>query len=155
MIDSNRGFSLLEVLVAFVILTLVVLALFRLFSGALGNASAADEYSRALLIAESRLTLATREQPLRERQESGVDGDGRYEWTVAIAPHAATAAEEAAVPPAALRAARPGLPPGRPVQPQALLPYALWSIETTVRWPAPAGGTRSVNLATARLAPRE
>ena len=36
------GFSLLEVLVAFIIVALVVTALFRLYGGALGNASAAD-----------------------------------------------------------------------------------------------------------------
>ena len=49
------GFSLLEVLVAFVILSLVATAVFRLFSGALGNASAADDYSRAVLVTESVL----------------------------------------------------------------------------------------------------
>jgi prepilin-type N-terminal cleavage/methylation domain-containing protein len=37
----NAGFSLLEVLAAFVILALVATALFRLFSGSLQNASAA------------------------------------------------------------------------------------------------------------------
>ena len=52
--SRTRGFSLLEVLVAFVILALVATALFRLFSGALNNASAAEEWSRALLVAESR-----------------------------------------------------------------------------------------------------
>ena len=53
-----RGFSMLEVLVAFVILALVGTALFRLFSGALNNASAADDYSRAVLVAESVLAEA-------------------------------------------------------------------------------------------------
>ena len=37
---KDRGFSLLEVLVAFVILSLVATALFRMFGGALGNAAA-------------------------------------------------------------------------------------------------------------------
>ena len=50
----NSGFSLLEVLAAFVILALVATALFRLFSGSLQNASAAEDWSRALLIAESQ-----------------------------------------------------------------------------------------------------
>ena len=44
----TAGFSLLEVLAAFVILALVATALFRLFSGSLSNASAAEEWSRAL-----------------------------------------------------------------------------------------------------------
>jgi prepilin-type N-terminal cleavage/methylation domain-containing protein len=51
----EHGFSLLEVLVAFVILSLVATALFRLFSGALNNASASEDYSRAVLVAESAL----------------------------------------------------------------------------------------------------
>ena len=66
-----RGFSLLEVLVAFVILSLVAIALFRLFSGALNNASAADDYSRAVLVAESALATAAAAQPLREATQSG------------------------------------------------------------------------------------
>ena len=61
---ARDGFSLLEVLVAFVILSLVATALFRLFSGALGNASAADDYSRAVLVAESVLAEAAATQPL-------------------------------------------------------------------------------------------
>ena len=55
---AQGGFSLLEVLVAFIILALVATALFRLFGGALGNASAADDWTRAMLVAQSRLALA-------------------------------------------------------------------------------------------------
>ena len=53
-----RGFSLIEVLAAFVILALVATALFRLFGDSLRNASAAEDWSRALLVAESRLEEA-------------------------------------------------------------------------------------------------
>ena len=62
-----RGFSLLEVLVAFVILALVATALFRLFSGALQNASAAEEWSRAVLVAESAARGRRDVQPLAKR----------------------------------------------------------------------------------------
>ena len=64
--SASRGFSLLEVLAAFVVLALVGTALFRIFSGALGNASLSDEYSRATLYAESRLASPGVETPLRE-----------------------------------------------------------------------------------------
>ena len=74
---SAAGFSLLEVLVAFIILALVGTALFELFGGALNNASAADEYSRAALFAESRLTAAALETPLREGGDQGVSEDGK------------------------------------------------------------------------------
>ena len=68
--NRHCGFSLLEVLVAFVIVALVVTALFRLFGGALGNASAADEWTRALLVAQSRLALAASVEPLREATDA-------------------------------------------------------------------------------------
>ena len=65
-------------LAAFVILALVGTALFRLFSGALGNASLADEYSRATLYAESRLAGIGVEAPLREGSQQGTSEDGYY-----------------------------------------------------------------------------
>ena len=55
---AHRGFSLLEVLVAFVILALVATAIFRLIGGALGNAGVAEDVSRAVLVAQSRLDAA-------------------------------------------------------------------------------------------------
>ena len=85
----ERGFSLLEVLVAFVVLSLVATALFRLFSGALRNALAADEYSRAVLVAESVLEEAAA-GTLRESTRSGAAEDGRMQWAVRIGPFDAT-----------------------------------------------------------------
>src|SRR6187549_1248558 len=81
------GFSLLEVLVAFIILALVATALFRLFGGALGNASAAEDWSRAMLVAQSRLELAASAQPLRESNDNGTEPDGRIAWRTSVAPY--------------------------------------------------------------------
>ncbi len=80
----SAGFSLLEVLVAFVILSLVATALFRLFSGSLNNAVAAEEWSRALIVAESRLAQAAAAQPLRESGERGSEDDGRIRWETKV-----------------------------------------------------------------------
>ena len=74
------GFSLIEVLVAFVILALVATALFRLFSSSLTNASAAEEWSRALQVARVALASAAAAQPLKEASERGADLDGRVQW---------------------------------------------------------------------------
>jgi general secretion pathway protein I len=79
----QKGFSLLEVLVAFVILALVATALFRLFGGALGNAGVAEDASRAVLVAQSRLD-ATRGE-MRGAATSGVEQD-KYAWTTRIEP---------------------------------------------------------------------
>jgi len=85
-----RGFSLIEVLAAFVILALVATALFRLFSASLNNASASEEWSRALQVAESRLASASSAQPLKEITERGAEFDGRVKWETAVAPFVAT-----------------------------------------------------------------
>src|SRR5689334_9764421 len=87
MLHGQRGFSLLEVLVAFVIISLVATALFRLFGGALGNAAAANEWSRAMLVAETRLTVAANAQPLREAFDQGVESDGRIRWESKVTPY--------------------------------------------------------------------
>jgi general secretion pathway protein I len=81
------GFSLLEVLVAFVILSLVVTALFGLFGGALRNASTAADWSRALLVAQSRLAEAASVQPLKEGSAAGTEEDGRISWQTTVAPY--------------------------------------------------------------------
>ncbi|MFO1316072.1 MAG: prepilin-type N-terminal cleavage/methylation domain-containing protein [Burkholderiales bacterium] len=83
----GHGFSLIEVLVAFVILALVATALFRLFGDSLGNAAAAEDWSRALLVAESQLDEAASAQPLREGGERGSDASGRVQWETRVAPY--------------------------------------------------------------------
>jgi general secretion pathway protein I len=131
------GFSLLEVLAAFVILALVGTALFRLFSGALGNATLADEYSRATLYAESRLAAVSVEAPLKESTLQGNSDDGRYVWTAVITPYTA-----------------PDSTPGFDSAATAMT-VRLWKLAVTVTWPGTAGGERSVALSTMRLAAKE
>jgi general secretion pathway protein I len=132
-----RGFSMLEVLVAFVILALVGTALFRLFSGALTNAAAADDYSRAVLVAESVLAEAAGTHPLRESAQSGSADDGRIEWTTRVTPYVAPQ-----VNPDAQSASE-------------LLPIRLWRVVADVRFGAPNGKPRTLTLATLRVGARE
>jgi general secretion pathway protein I len=134
-----RGFSMLEVLVAFVILALVGTALFRLFSGALGNASAAEDYSRAVLVASSVLTEAAGTLPLKESTQSGNADDGRIEWTTTVAPYVAPQANADAA----------------AEQPADLLPTRLWRIVAEVRFPAVNGKPRTLTLATMRIGARD
>jgi prepilin-type N-terminal cleavage/methylation domain-containing protein len=56
---TSRGFSLLEVLVAFTILTMLLGALFQVFSNGLRAARAGDSYTRATVIAQSRRRTAS------------------------------------------------------------------------------------------------
>ncbi len=77
------GFSLLEVLVAFVILALALGVLMRVFSGALNNTSQAKRYAQATMIAQSRLADAAAESPLQEGEASG-DHDAGFHWRTRI-----------------------------------------------------------------------
>ena len=132
------GFSLLEVLVAFVIVALVGTALFQLFGGALRNASVADEYSRAALVAESRLAAASVENtPLREGGDQGTTNDGRFSWETKIEAY---------------------VPPGTTADQDRLAQAAsvrLFRISVNVSWPGMLGAQRSISLATIRLAAKQ
>ena len=132
-----RGFSLLEVLVAFVILSLVATALFRLFSGALQNMSAADDYTKAVLVAESALAKAGATQPLREATDNGTADEGRIEWATRVVPYSPEG-----VSPDLERAAE-------------TMPTRLYKVSAEVTFPSPSGGKRTFALATTRLGSRE
>ena len=80
------GFSLLEVLVAFVILALVGTALFRLFCGALASLGGRGMEPRAL-VAEACSPAAASAMPLREGSEQGTEEDGRMRWKTKVEPY--------------------------------------------------------------------
>jgi general secretion pathway protein I len=130
------GFSLLEVLVAFVIVALVATALFRLFGGALNNASAADDWSRALLVAESRLALAASASPLRESSEQGTENEGRIRWETRVAAYVTPDTS-----PDLERAAD-------------TMPTKLFRVTVDVHFPSDNGGDRSVALSTVKIGAR-
>ena len=131
-----RGFSLLEVLAAFVILALVATALFRLFGGALGNVGIAEDASRAVLVAESRLAAA-RGEPFRAGTESGTEDDGRIGWTTRIEPWEA-----------------PGTAGDLATASQAL-GTGLDRIRVEVRFPGAGGRERTLELSSVKLARRD
>jgi general secretion pathway protein I len=127
---SQRGFTLVEIVVAFVLLSLVLVSSFELFTSGMRRAGNLDERSQALAVAQSQLALAGMEIPLKEGQHAGQTEDGRYRWTLAI-----TRFEEAAQ---------------QPNQP-LLSAYGLYRVETVVSWTGADGRAQSISLATLEL----
>ena len=131
------GFSLIEVLAAFVILALVGTALFRLFSASLNNASASAEWSRAFLVAESQLDLAAAAQPLREREDHGADEAARLRWETRVAHFVVPDVE-----PDLARASE-------------ALAMRLYRISVDVKFEGANGRERTLSLATVKMGPKD
>ncbi len=79
----QSGFSLLEVLVAFAILSMSLGILYQAFSNSLRNVGTSGDYSRAMIIAEARLAEAMADVPINEGSDQG-EVDGRYQWKVMV-----------------------------------------------------------------------
>jgi general secretion pathway protein I len=75
----QQGFTLIEVLVAFMILTLALTVIFRIFSGGLRNLELSADYTRAALVAESQLAAAGVSIPLEPGETSG-EVDDSFSW---------------------------------------------------------------------------
>lgn len=83
---SPRGFSLIEILVAFVILSLAIGILLRIFAGGGQIAKTANDYYRAIITAESLLEPLGIESPVQPGINTGVTEDG-YRWTINVTPY--------------------------------------------------------------------
>jgi general secretion pathway protein I len=135
-VQAQRGFSVLEVLVAFIIVALVVTALFQLFGGALRNASGAGDWTRALLVAQSRLALEASTQPLRETTDAGTEADGRIAWRASVTPYT------------------PPDPNPDLEQASSSMPTRLYRISVDVTFAGEDGKPRSLSLSTMRIGQR-
>jgi general secretion pathway protein I len=125
--ESQQGFTLIEVLVAFAIAAALLVPLLRIFSGGMGGLARSERASRALLWAESVLAARDGETPLSEGVESGDLADG-YHWqrTVTFYREAAT--------------------------PSQIVPLVPYDVRMTVSW-RERGQARAVTLETLMLAP--
>ena len=120
------GYTLIEVLVAFMILALALTVLLRIFSSGLRNVSVSSEYAQAVLVAETQLAMAGITTGLQPGETHGSDG-GKFNWTRVVTnyePFTVDYERSSEVP--------------------------AYYITVTVEWPH-AGRVRQVNLSSVRL----
>ncbi|MBF0310863.1 MAG: prepilin-type N-terminal cleavage/methylation domain-containing protein [Magnetococcales bacterium] len=121
----EKGFTLVEILISFSIMTIAMLVLFQGFSITLQNVETTVNYRQALHIAESRLAVVGMEVPLLAGEYSG--DIVPFQWHLRIAPRESEEmySEKQAV--------------------------ALFQVEVTVHWIDPGHKEQSVTLTTVRL----
>ena len=121
----QRGFTLIEIIVALAILAVALGALFQSFSTGLRVTAATDRQAAAVMLAQSLLDRIGQDIPLAAGEQAGVADDG-LRWSVTIVPSPLIAPDRRADSP--------------------LLPF---DVVVTVA----GDGGRPLTLATLRLAP--
>ncbi len=127
--STNRGMTLLEILVAFVILSLTMAVILQIFSGGMRNSRVAERYSKAVFLAQSRMATVGLEQPLVPGEDTGQVG-ADMQWHISVAP----------------------LDDGGEAD-KLLLPVRQFQVRVTVTWNED-GHDKQVELSTVRLGPR-
>ena len=85
MTRRQAGFTLIEIVVAFVLLSLVLATSYQIFSSGLQRAGDLEDYSQALEIAQTQLANASLGETFEEGQVSGQSDDQRFHWTLTTA----------------------------------------------------------------------
>jgi general secretion pathway protein I len=81
----DAGFTLLEVMIAFVIAALALSMLYQGATGGLRATAAATRVEEAISLAKSHLAAIGRGQGIAQQDSSGVDGDG-FDWRLHVQP---------------------------------------------------------------------
>lgn len=123
---QQRGFTLIEILVAFMILAMSLTVIFRIFSGGLRNVALSEDYARAVLVAESQLAAIGVSEPLEHGVTSGEWG-ARFRWERVVEPYQPWEQEK-----------------------ELSAPLLAYTVTVNVDWEH-AGRTRQVKLSSVRL----
>lgn len=136
MTKPSQGFSLLEILVAFVLLALAMAVLMQIFSSSLNGATVADRYAKATMLAESKLASAGVEEALKEGTTSGTYDD-MFNWAVEVKPFNEPSTDTSGA------------------NLDQILFVKLFEVTTTVSFPTDDKRSRSVTLSKLQLGPRQ
>lgn len=129
---SQSGFTLLEVVVAFVVLSLVLTVIFEIFSTWLSRTASLSEQSQALAIAQSRLAAVGLEEAVKEGEAAGESEDRRFRWRLRVERYGERA------------------DPSSPLQST----YSLYRAESSVAWLGADGKEHALAIANLQLGPR-
>ncbi len=84
--SRQSGFTLLEVLVSFVVMSAVLIVIIQGFAGGLRNLKTTDNYGMAALIAESRLNEIGLIYPIEEGEIEGDIENTGFSWHILFEP---------------------------------------------------------------------
>lgn len=126
-----RGYTLLEVVIAFGVLALALTMLLGILTNSSRQVRWAGDAGRAAMHAESLLDAHEMDGPLREGRRDGDFEDGRYRWELDV---------------------RPWRDPKRPPGPQDPAAPRLMELQLTVTW-GDGGPRERVALRSLRLVP--
>jgi prepilin-type N-terminal cleavage/methylation domain-containing protein len=125
--ERDAGFTLIETLVALIIMITMATLLYRGFSGGLRAADAAEGAETALRVAQSRLAVLGTAVPLRTGEQEG--SEEGVQWRTVLRPYGPAAKEDGAT----------------------QEPQAFWAT-VTVTWRGKRGsGRRNLQLTTIKL----
>ena len=82
-LNLSRGFSLIEVLVAFSIASVSLTIIFQLYASGTTSAILGNEYSHALVIAQSRMEMIGTVEDFQDYTPSGIESDKFY-WDITV-----------------------------------------------------------------------
>lgn len=123
---QQLGFTLIEVLVAFMILAMSLSVIFRIFSDGLRNVAISEDYAQAMLVAEAQLASAGLDEPLLDGVTAG-KWDARFRWQRVVEPYRPWEQDKALT-----------------------VPLQAYRVTVSVDW-SDAGQTRQVTLSSVRL----
>ena len=125
-----QGMTLIEVLVAFIVLSVTMAVILQIFSSGMRNAQLAESYSRAVFLVQSRLAAAGVDQPLEQGEYSGQVGNTLH-WRMNVSPVEVDGATN-----------------------RQLMPTHLYQVRVRAEW-SEDGRLRQVELVSLRLGPRQ
>jgi len=87
MLSNEKGFTLLEIIVALTILATAILALVSMFSGGLNLASQSDRYLNGVFLAQQKFSQLELEDFKSEALEGVFENQDVYRWQLEVLPY--------------------------------------------------------------------